>query len=148
MADLLFADTNLLVYSLDPADRTKRDRAVALIDRGMATGILITSPQCLNECYWVLASRRRLVSRAAARSFVTALLPTCRAPLDTETVMLAWEAENQTGYSWWDCLLLAAALRSGCSYFLSEDLQDGQMIDRLQIMNPFKRDPLVLLTSD
>jgi len=39
--------------------------------------------------------------------------------------------------SWYDCLIVAAALQSQCSVLYSEDLQNGQEIDNLRIDNPF-----------
>jgi predicted nucleic acid-binding protein len=55
-------------------------------------------------------------------------------------------------YSWWDCLLLASALTSSCTHFLSEDLQDGQVIaissaQSLTIVNPFAHSPEHVLTQ-
>jgi predicted nucleic acid-binding protein len=42
-------------------------------------------------------------------------------------------------FSYWDSLILAAALESTCSFVYSEDLQDGQRIEnRLTVINPFK----------
>ena len=140
MTGLLFVDTSLLIYSLDPANPGKRAKAVELLQRGMRAGVLITSPQSLNECYQVLAMKKRLVPNDEARAFVSALFPTCRAPLDLDTVKLAWETETLTRYSWWDCLLLAAARQAGCSYFLTEYLKDEHMIESLQILNPFVHD--------
>jgi predicted nucleic acid-binding protein len=140
MTVLLFADTNLLVYPLDPANRRKQIRAASLIDRGMAAGVLITSPQSLNECYRVLTEKKKLVPRQEARDFILTLFPTCRASLDKTTIELAWKAETLTGYSWWDCLLLAAALLAGCDFFLSEDLADGHVIEGMRVLNPFIHD--------
>ena len=47
---------------------------------------------------------------------------------------------------WWDCLLLASALELGCTHFLSEDLQDGQVIEGLTIVNPFAHTPEEILS--
>jgi predicted nucleic acid-binding protein len=88
----------------------------------------------------VLTERRKLIPKGDAQDFVSSLFPTCRAPLDVTTIALAWETGRLTGYGWWDCLLLAAALRFGCKYFLSEDLADGQRVLGLRILNPFTRD--------
>jgi predicted nucleic acid-binding protein len=145
MTDLLFVDTNLLIYSLDPANPGKRASAVNLIAASFAAGTMVTSPQCLNECYRVLTRKALLIRRDEARAFVVTLLPTCRAPLDGDTIALAWDVESRTGYDWWDSLLLAAALLARCRYFLSEDLQDGRVIDGLTILNPFDRDIRPLL---
>jgi predicted nucleic acid-binding protein len=44
---------------------------------------------------------------------------------------------TQHQFSYWDSLIVAAALEAGCSVLYSEDMQDGQVIDgRLSIRNP------------
>ena len=61
--------------------------------------------------------------------------------IDQRTVAGAWEVENSYGYSWWDSLIVAAALQSGSRYLLSEDLQTGQVIDTITIISPFAEEP-------
>ena len=39
----------------------------------------------------------------------------------------------------WDALIVRAAQPAGCSTLYSEDLQNGQVIDGLRIVNPFKK---------
>lgn len=68
-------------------------------------------------------------------------------PIDDASVLRARRIRSHTGYSWWDCLLLAAALQLGCRYFLSEDLQDGQTIQGLTIVDPFAHSPEQILNS-
>ncbi|HEY6491036.1 MAG: hypothetical protein WCC26_16940 [Terracidiphilus sp.] len=41
------------------------------------------------------------------------------------------------GYTYWDSLALRCALVSGCKVLLTEDMQHGQVIDGLRIVNPF-----------
>ena len=74
----------------------------------------------------------------AAREFILTLAPTCTAPLDQTTIALAWDIEDRTNYSWWDCMMLGAALRAGCQFFVSEDLVDGQIVGEMRIINPFQ----------
>jgi predicted nucleic acid-binding protein len=49
--------------------------------------------------------------------------------------------------SWSDALIVAAALRVGCRYLLSEDLQDGQTLDGLTAIGPFVHGPDLLLAD-
>ena len=49
----------------------------------------------------------------------------------------AWEVQDRLRTSWWDSLIVASALESGCVRLLTEDLQDGLQIDGLRITNPF-----------
>ena len=140
MTGPLFFDTNVLIYSLDPSDSTKRATALALIDRSLDEDRLVVSVQSLNECYRVLTGRRQLIPQQAARSFIDMLSGACNAPLSPDTLRLAWTLEDETNYSWWDCLLLASALLAGCTHFLTEDMSDAHEIRGMALVNPFARD--------
>jgi predicted nucleic acid-binding protein len=146
MTGLLFADTNLLIYGVDPSDPGKRDIAVVLLRKAAAAGRLVTSPQSLNECYRVICQRRKLMPAAEARAFVASWFVTCDAEVTRESIRLAWDIEDGTGYSWWDCLLLSSAILAGCTHFLTEDLSDGHAIHGMTIVNPFTNDVASLLT--
>ena len=67
--------------------------------------------------------------------------------VDDSTVDLAWQLEDRVAISYWDALMVAAAQQQACSYLLTEDLQHGQTIDDLQIVNPFRMNPSSLETS-
>jgi predicted nucleic acid-binding protein len=138
MTDLLFVDTNILIYSLDPGEPEKRAKAAALIKAGVQRQTLVTSPQTLSESYRILTQKRQIMPVEAARDYLSALAPTCTAPLDQATIVLAWEIEDRANYSWWDCLMIAAALRAGCRFFATEDLSDGHEIAGMRIVNPFR----------
>ena len=140
MTARLFVDTNILIYALDPAEPAKRAMAADLLRRTMANHTLVLSPQNLNECYRVLIQRRRLIPEAAARSYLTCLMPWCIAPLDARTTAKAWAVQDEAGLAWWDALLVAAALMAGCKLFISEDMQDGQSISGMKVVNPFRPD--------
>ena len=142
----LFADTNLLIYPLDPAEPAKQARAFDIVRRGVAGGQLVTSPQSLNECYQVVAVKRRLAVPAAARAFVASLFPTCRAGMTLETITLAWDVQAETRFGWWDSLLLSSAVLAGCTHFLSEDLSDGRDVRGMTLLNPFTNDVSSLLS--
>jgi predicted nucleic acid-binding protein len=64
--------------------------------------------------------------------------------IDHPTVETAWSIESRFGFSYWDSLIVAAAQTLGCRYLLSEDLQHLQMVDSVQILNPFLVGPEVL----
>jgi hypothetical protein len=72
-------------------------------------------------------------------------------PIGWAEVEIARLLHAHLGYSWWDCLLVASALKLGCTFFLSEDLQDGQRIavttdQSLTIVNPFAHSPEQILS--
>ena len=49
------------------------------------------------------------------------------------------DISEQSGYSYYDSLILAAAASVGYQTLFSEDLQSGQMLVGLQIVNPFRQ---------
>lgn len=58
--------------------------------------------------------------------------------MSLQTVFGAWKLKEKYKYSYWDSLILSAALENSCSVILSEDMQHEQVIENsLQIMNPF-----------
>lgn len=61
----------------------------------------------------------------------------------TEAPLLetAWRLQDRYDFSFWDTLIVAAAQAAGCRYLLTEDLQDGQDLDGIQVLNPFRHAP-------
>ena len=135
-----FVDTNLLIYSLDPSDPAKRAVAAGLIGQFVRTGALVLSSQSLNECYRVLTFRRALMPAAEARRFVSALGAHCLAPSGLAVTQMAWQIEDRHGFSWWDCLLLAAAQQANCTVFLTEDMTHDRFVGDMRLFNPFLAD--------
>lgn len=56
---------------------------------------------------------------------------------DAQTNQDAILIERRHRLSWWDCIALASALQARCGHFVSEDLNDGQVIESLTVVNPF-----------
>ena len=143
MTGRLFVDTNILIYALDPADQVKRQVSADLLRLAISSHTLTLSPQSLNECYRVLTDRRRLMPVDDARTYVRTLAPWAIAPLDAGTTERAWDVQDclelKVGakLSWWDSLMVAAALRAECRLFVSEDMHDGAIVEGMRIANPF-----------
>jgi predicted nucleic acid-binding protein len=137
MTARLCLDTNILIYALDPAVPEKRKVSADLLTMAISSRILTLSPQSLNEAYRVLTERRKIMPLEATRTYLGTLAPWCIAPLDAETTKRAWTVQDETKYSWWDSLMLAAALRADCRIFVSEDLPDGHVVSGMRISNPF-----------
>jgi predicted nucleic acid-binding protein len=137
MTGLLFFDTNVLVYGIDPTDPAKRRRAADLVRRAILRGAFIVSPQILNECYRVLTDKRRLLSRDVARTYVGEFMPFCLAPLDATTTQRAFVVQDRLGTSWWDSLVVASALQAGAEAMVSEDLAFPSAFADLRFVDPF-----------
>jgi predicted nucleic acid-binding protein len=126
-----FFDTNVLLY-LVSGDAVKADRAEELLTNGGSISV-----QVLNE-FASVATRRYGVEIEKIREVLSVIRAVCSIkPLDVETHELGLELAERYRYSIYDSMVVAAALRAGCSTLFSEDLQDGQKIGTLTIRNPF-----------
>jgi predicted nucleic acid-binding protein len=142
MTDPVFVDTNVLVYVRDTTDPEKQARAAEWVSALWEARTGRLSPQVLQEYYVTLT--RKLDpprSRDEAREDVTSLSAWGPILPDLETFETAWRVEDGFGLSWWDALIVAAALRAGCPWLLSEDLQDGMEIFGVKVISPFGRTP-------
>jgi predicted nucleic acid-binding protein len=146
MTARVFVDTNVLVYARDRTDEDKHGRALAWLAAlwDMRAGHL--SWQVLQE-YYVAATRKLDPPRdaALAREDVASLATWRPIPVDLATTDAAWAVEDRFGLSWWDSLIVAAAQVGGCSHLLSEDLQDGQLLDGVTVIDPFVHTPESIL---
>lgn len=127
-----FFDTNVLLYLLS-ADESKSGRAEEELGAG---GII--SVQVLNE-FASVASRKLKMSLAEIREVLTTIRAVCKVvPINEETHDKGLEVADKYGLSVYDAMIVASALLSGCDTVLSEDMQDGQILDGvLRIQNPF-----------
>ena len=131
-----FVDANILVYaSLDDPDETvKRKLATALLSQSER---LTTSVQAVNE--FCSAMRKNKVPPRLAKQFANAFLESLNVlPLSPGTLRSAWNLTDNYSLSYWDSLIVASALESGCEILYTEDLQHGQVFEKtLKVVNPF-----------
>jgi predicted nucleic acid-binding protein len=131
-----FLDTNVLVYTDDESSPEKKRRALELFAtlRRRRKGVLST--QVLQE-YFVTATRKLGVEVEVARRKTDIFGRLHLVTLGLEDVLGAIDLLRLHQLSFWDALVVRAALVSGCSRLLSEDFQAGQRFDRLEVVNPF-----------
>lgn len=138
MTGLTFVDTNILVYARDAGEPAKQARAMDVLRVLWKSRLGRVSQQVLQE-YYVTVTRKLKpgLPKEEARDDIAALLAWRPLAHSGSTLSKAWEIEDRFGLTWWDSLIVAAALANRCTLLLSEDLQDGQQIDGLRIQNPF-----------
>jgi predicted nucleic acid-binding protein len=146
MSGTVFVDTNVLVYVRDRTDEDKQRRAAEWLASLWEARVGRLSVQVLQE-YYVVMTRKLDPPRPQEEVREDVLALTAWRPTVVEPALMeqAWDIEDRFGLSWWDALIVAAALASRCRYLLSEDFQDGQVIDGLTIVNPFAHEPSVLI---
>ena len=127
-----FFDTHVVLY-LQSADTTKADRAEALLAAGGTISV-----QVLNE-FVAVASRKLHMPWTEIRDVLDQVRAVCAVESVTiETHDQALRLAERYGLSIYDALVVSAALMANCKTLYSEDMQDGQVIERrLTIRNPF-----------
>jgi predicted nucleic acid-binding protein len=136
---MIFVDTNVLVYCRDAGQGDKQARASAWMQRLWETRNGRLSYQVLQEFYvTVTAKLQPGLDAESARNDVRSLLAWRPIPVDARIVEGAWVIQDRYGLAWWDALIVAAAQVADCKFLLTEDLQDGQELGEVQVLNPFR----------
>lgn len=135
MTDVVFVDTNILIYAHDRDAGEKRDRAAQALERlwDEQTGRL--SVQVLQEFY-VTVTQKLAAARASAREIVRTYTPWVHYPTTPETILRASEIAELSQLSFWDALIVASAEQIGASLLYTEDLNADQSIAGVKIVNP------------
>ncbi|MBK7820589.1 MAG: PIN domain-containing protein [Tessaracoccus sp.] len=131
----VFLDTNVLVYAFDTSDEAKRTRAFAVLtDHPDA----VISTQVLLE--WFTIVTRKLTPTLPLADAVTAMGVLARldvVPADADLALRAARTSVEAQLSIWDAMVIEAAAIAGCGTILTEDLNDGQVIRGVKVINPF-----------
>ena len=140
----VFVDSNILLYAVDAADprkqRVARDWRAELWKSRLGR----VSFQVLNEFY-VNAVRLKPAASDEARSEVRDLMAWNPVVVDAGVIERGWKLQDRYQLSFWDSLIVAAAKTASCEFLLTEDLQDGQKLDGVEVVNPFRRGPASVL---
>ena len=132
-------DSNILVYTADrDASGNRHEISVALVTRAARSDCVLTL-QSLNE-FFSVTTRKRLLRPEDAGAFVGDWLAVFQvAPNAAEDLVDAMQVLMGFRVSFRDAMLWATARRAGCSAILSEDFQDGQVLQGVRFINPFLR---------
>ena len=138
MSDKAFFDTNILVYAFDESEPEKGKIAKQLIYDYGCNGNLILSTQVLQEFY-VATTRmgKKMLTVQEAEEIVNDFAEYPLIAIDRIIIANAMKRHQSKNFSFWDSLIVEAALESGSSTLFSEDMQHGFVIGSLTIRNPF-----------
>jgi predicted nucleic acid-binding protein len=133
-----FLDTNILLYSISrhPAEASKRDRAIDLLERD--DGAL--SVQVLQEFY-VQATRSTRPDPLPHEVAAGLIATWTRFRVQEITLSIlsgASEIKAAHGFSYWDSAVIAAARALGCRAVYTEDMAHGREVDGVTMINPFR----------
>lgn len=132
----IYFDTNILVYSLDPADARKQTLAQAALHQASLGRDVVISTQVMLELFNVLTRKLRF-SPADALDAVTLLSTHSVVPTGTDFAPRALALAIRYQLSTWDAAMIQAALDGHCEVLLTEDMQPGMRFGALEVVNPF-----------
>lgn len=137
---MIFYDSNILIYAIDNIAH-HRHIAQTLLSKASKQNATI-SVQVLSE-FINAVRRKKLLSESECAEFCHEFIEIFQVQaLQSSTVLLALNIKKRYHFSYWDSLIVAAALQAGCGTLYSEDMQHQQHIAHepytpLTIINPF-----------
>lgn len=139
MSAKFFLDTNIFVYTFDSSAPAKADIATGLVHAALQSHQGAISYQVVQEFFNVALRRfaEPMNATDAAQYLNTVFRPLLRIHSSPALFVEALDIQMKHGLSWYDSLIVAAALQAGCTRLLSEDMQHGRTFGALRIENPF-----------
>ncbi|MDQ3942699.1 MAG: PIN domain-containing protein [Actinomycetota bacterium] len=132
-----FFDTNILLYAVDEGEPEKLGIASTLVEEHLVEGDGMISVQVLREFYSASRKLSRPLSDEQAQEMVRYISTFRTLAEDAGMVLGAIRRGREYMLSFWEALIVEAALSAGANRLLSEDLQYGQEIHGLRVENPF-----------
>ncbi len=135
-----FIDTNVFVYQLEGIDVRKATIADRLIRQGITNGTACISFQVVQECFNTALRKAEipLTENDLRRYLDSVLVPLLKVQPSRSLYHSSLDIHSRYGFSYYDSLIIAAALEAGCRRLYTEDLQHGQQIQQLTIIDPFR----------
>ncbi len=133
-----FVDTNLLVYAYDSSAGKKWKTSLEVLSLLWTHRTGVLSTQVIQELFVSLTQKvKNPILPETAKEIVSDLL---RWPLvvnEGGNILRAIDLQIKYHFTFWDSLILQAAMISKSEFLLSEDFQNGQVIESVTIINPF-----------
>jgi predicted nucleic acid-binding protein len=138
MPVLTFVDTNVLLYAHDSKPDVRCKLAKELVKQLWTSGAGVLSTQVLQEFYVNAVKTYKLaMAPTEARRAVAAYGRWRIIPTDVELILSAIRLSAEESVSFWDALIIQAALRASATWVVSEDMQDRRRFGTLTVRNPF-----------
>lgn len=139
MSDRTFLDTNIIVYSFDESSKEKQAIANNIIQTGIIENNAVISYQVVQEFINVATRKFKVpLTHVDCKLYVDKVLTLLWEVYPSrDLIHFALDISEHWHYSFYDSLIIAAAIESSCSVLYTEDLQHRQQIYSLKIINPF-----------
>jgi predicted nucleic acid-binding protein len=133
-----FLDTNILVYAYDASAGNKHDIAKKIVTELWNSGLGCLSTQVLQEFFVTITKKiQKPLNNASAYELIKDLLKWDVIINTGQCILDGIELQKKYKYSFWDSMIIQAAVKSKSDILLSEDLSNGQIVDGVEIRNPF-----------
>ena len=134
MKDRVFVDTNVLIYAYSGTEPEKKEKSLIILEK---EDVMI-STQVINEFIWNMHNKFQ-IDIETLKELTDRLFNRFRISfIEKNTISRALDLVRQYKYSYWDCLIIASALKNDCSSLYTEDMQHNLIIEnKLRIVNPF-----------
>ena len=135
-----FLDTNIFVYTFESKSSSKRVLAQDLVSGALDTRRGVISYQVIQE-FLNVATRKFVKPMKVPEAelyLARVLMPLCEVFPDSSLYSQALSISSETGFSFYDSLIVASAITSECEILWTEDLQDGRRIRGVELRNPFR----------
>ena len=137
MSAVNFLDSNLFIYLLDGSNEQKQQRAMELVQDSLKNGTGCISYQVVQETMNILLRKIGVSTEETHTFFNTVLAPLWTVNPTRTFYRRGLDIQARYQFSFYDSLIVAAALGAGCQTLYSEDLQHNQHIEKLTVTNPF-----------
>lgn len=136
-----FLDTNVFVYTFDRSAPEKQTVSREWVRQALRTQRGMTGAQVVQEFLNVALTKfKHPMGVTEAREYLNGVMrPLCQHFPAMPSFDHALFIREETGYAWYDSLVIAAAVEAKCTWLISEDLQHGRKIGSLTIHNPFRQ---------
>ncbi len=133
-----FVDTNLLVYAYDSSAGKKWKTSLEVLSLLWTHRTGVISTQVIQELFVSLTQKvKNPIRPEMAKEIISDLVQWPLVVNDGKNILRAIDLQIKYHLSFWDSLILQAAITSKSEFLLSEDFQDGQVIESVTIVNPF-----------
>lgn len=134
-----FIDTNIWIYQIDKNDSAKRKIIDSFLEEISETHRVVISTQVINE-FFTCAVKKLNIDPRDAKRLLDGLWECEVVAVDKPHIDRAIDICTLQRISYWDALMLSAAESVACAIFVSEDLNSGQKLGEMEIINPFKQE--------
>ncbi|MDH3700476.1 MAG: PIN domain-containing protein [Alphaproteobacteria bacterium] len=129
-------DANVLVYAIDVDAGAKRRLAESLLIDAARVDAWLTV-QSLAEFFHAVTRKRIATIENATRYVQTWQIVFNVTAADVQSIDDAMAAVRDHSLSFWDAMQWATARQAGCTCLITEDMQHGQRIGGVELINPF-----------